>query len=135
MAKIKNLTPHTLVILSPDPEGEIEGTLETGPKATFQKFRKVAEIPPSGVVARAQAREEQVGSVSVEGTEIPVVRMSYGKPTDLPEPEEGTYYYVSLLTAQAARASGRRTDDLLFSGKTVRDRNGRIIGLISFAQL
>ena len=134
--KIINLTPHVLVLLVEDPEeGEIEGTLEVGPQATFRRFRKVAEIPPAGPVARARQWEEVVGSVPLEGTEIPVLRMKYGEPEGLPEPEEGTYYYVSLLTAQAAQAAGRTTTDLIFSGKSVRDRSGRIIGIISFAQL
>jgi len=133
--KILNLTPHPLILLMDHPEGEIEGTTGTGPSAVFSRYRKVAEIPPAGPVARAAQREEVVGSVPVEGTEIPVVRMSYGEPQDLPEPEEGTMYFVSVLTAQAAAASGRRTDDLLFSGKSVRNREGRIIGILSFAQL
>jgi hypothetical protein len=133
--KILTLTPHACVILCEDTQGELEGTTGTGPSAEFTRYRKVAEIPPAGSVARAAQREEVVGSVLVEGTNIPVVRMSYGEPTDLPEPEEGTYYFVSILTAQAAEAHGRRTDDLLFSGKSVRNREGRIIGLLSFAQL
>jgi hypothetical protein len=132
---IINLTPHPLVVLIEDPEGGIEGTPETGPGAQFKRYRKIAEIPPAGPVARASQREETVKSIPVEGVDIPVVRMSYGEPTDLPAFEEGTYYYVSLLTAQAAAAVGRGTDDLLFSGKSVRNREGRIIGLLSFAQL
>jgi hypothetical protein len=135
MTEIKNLTPHPCVVLVPDPQGENEGTTGTGQKAEFLRYRKVAEISPAGPVARAAQREERVGSVPVNGTEIPVVRMSYGEPTDLPEPEDGTFYYVSVLTAQAAAASGRRTDDLLFSGKAVRGRDGRIVGLVSFARL
>jgi hypothetical protein len=133
--KILNLTPHTCVILVEDPQGDLEGTTGTGPGAVFSRYRMVAEIPPSGRVARAVQKEEVVEAVPIEGTEIPVVRMSYGEPTDLPASEEGTYYYVSLLTAQAAAAHGRRTDDLLFSGKSARNREGRIIGLLSFAQL
>jgi hypothetical protein len=129
------LTPHPCVVLCEDPQGDIEGTTVTGPSAEFTRYRKVAEIPPSGKVARAAQREEVVGAVPVNGTEIPIARVSYGEPQDLPEPEEGTYCYVSLLTAQAAAAHGRRTDDLLFSGKSVRDRNGRIVGLLSFARL
>jgi hypothetical protein len=133
--KILNLTPHPCVVLVEDTEGDIEGTTGTGPQAIFTRYRKVAEIAPAGPVARAAQREETGGSVPVEGTDIPVVRITYGEPTDLPEPEPGTFYYVSLLTAQAAAAHGRRTDDLLFSGKSIRDRNGRIIGLLSFARL
>jgi hypothetical protein len=132
---ILNLTPHPCVVLAEDPQGELEGTTGTGPGAVFSRYRRVAEIAPAGRVARAAQREETVGAVPVNGSDIPVVRMAYGEPTDLPAPEDGTMYFVSVLTAQAAAASGRGTDDLLFSGKSVRDRNGRIVGLISFAQL
>jgi hypothetical protein len=134
---IINLTPHPLVVLRDDPEGEVEGTTGAGgPSAVFSRYRVVAEIPPSGRVARAAQKEEILGSVPVEGREIPVVRMTYGEPQDLPEPkDDGTMYFVSVLTAQAAAAHGRRTDDLLFSGKSVRGRDGRIIGLLSFAKL
>jgi hypothetical protein len=132
--KIVNLTPHPCVVLVEDPQGELEGTTGSGPAAVFRRYRVVATIPPSGRVARAAQREEVVGSVHLEGAEVPVVRMSYGEPTDLPEPQPGTFYYVSVLTAQAAAAHGRR-DDLLFSGVAVRGRDGRILGILSFAQL
>ncbi len=133
--KIINLTPHQLTILTEDPQGELEGTVDIGPSARFTRYRKVAEIPPSGHVARAVQREEIVGSVQFNGTKIPIVRISYGEPVGLPEPETDTYYYVSVITAQAAAAHGRSTDDLIFSGKSVRDKNGRIIGILSFARI
>jgi len=132
---IINLTPHPCVVLVEDPHGELEGTTGTGPSAVFSRYRKVAEIPPAGPVARAVQREEEVGSFPFGGVGVPVVRMTYGEVGDLPEPEQGTFYYVSLLTAQAAAAHGRQTDDLLFGGKSVRNREGRIMGLLSFAQL
>jgi len=135
MVEIINLTPHPCVVLVEDPQGDLEGATGTGPGAEFRRYRVVATIPPSGRVARAAQWEEIVGSVLVKGRRIPVVRMSYGAPQDLPEPEDGVYYFVSVLTAQAAAAHGRQTDDLLFSGKSVRGRDGRIIGLLSFAQL
>jgi len=148
--QIKNLTPHDLVLLAEDPSGELEGTTGTGPSAEFRRYRKVAVIPPAGPVARAAQREELHGYVHVEaGIEVPVIKVTYGKPylvvgrasdgSDLtepfPEPEEGTMYYVSVLTAQAAAAYGRRTDDLLFAGRSVRDRAGRVIGILNFATL
>jgi hypothetical protein len=133
--KIINLTPHPLVILIEDEEGEVEGTPDIGPKSEFRRYRVVITIPPAGIIARASQKEESVGSIYINGTEINIVRMNYGEPTDLPEPQDGVYYYVSIVTAQAAAANGRTTEDLLFSGKSIRDRNGRIIGILSFAQL
>jgi hypothetical protein len=132
---IINLTPHPCVVLVEDPHGDLEGTTGTGPGAEFRRYRVVATIQPSNRVARAAQREEVVGSLLVEGREIPLVRMTYGAPQDLPEPQDGVYYFVSVLTAQAAAAHGRSTRDLVFAGKTVRDHQGRIIGILSFAQL
>lgn len=133
--EILNLTPHTLVVLSEDHEGEIEGTTdETGP-AVISRYRVVAEIPPSGTIARASQKEEVVGSIRINGVEIPVVRVTYCEPIGLPQPRLGTFLFVSAITAQAAQAYGRSVDDLIFPGKLVRDPKGRIIGIISFAQL
>lgn len=130
--KIINLTPHSCVILREDPQGDIEGV---APEGVVRRYRKVAELPPSGRVARARQEEEIAGFILVNDVEVPVVRMTYREPLDLPEPEEGVLYFVSLLTAQAAAATGRRTDDLVFAGKTIRNREGQIIGIISFGQL
>ncbi len=132
---IVNLTPHSCLILKEDLAGDIEGTTETGPDIKFKKFRPVQEIAPSGTVARASQQEEIIGCLTVAGHKVSLVRLSYGQPEDLPEPKEETKYFVSFLTAQAAQAHLRSVDDLIFPGKLVRDRQGRIIGLVSFARL
>ena len=46
-----------------------------------------------------------------------------------------TTYVVSLLTAQAAKAGGRLTDDLLVVGETVRDADGKIIGCLGLGRI
>ena len=109
---ISNLTPHQVAVVDAD------GT-------------EIAVYPPSGLVARAAQTDQLVGAV--EGIEV--VRTTFGAPTDLPEPEEGTWFIVSLATANAAKATGRITNDLLLTSGPVRDDSGRIIGCRRFATL
>lgn len=112
MTKIINMTPHPLCLLAED--GSV-----------------LREIKPSGTIARAEQTDVPVGDI--DG--FPLVRSSYGEPIDLPEYEEGAYLFVSLATAKAAQAVGRRTDDLLLSSQQVRDENGNIVGCRGFAIL
>lgn len=108
MAIIKNLTPHTVNIVAED-----------GSIVMF----------PSEGIARASQVAEHVGEL--DGIEL--VSMKFGEPEDLPEYTEGTYYVVSIITANAAKAVGRRVDDLLITADPVRDADGRIIGCKRFA--
>lgn len=110
--KIKNLTPHELTLVAED--GSI-----------------LRKISPSGTIARADQTDVVVGDI--DG--FPLVRSQFGDPIDLPDWEEGVFLFVSLATAKAAQAAGRRTDDLLLSSQQVRDENGRIIGCRGFAVL
>lgn len=110
--KIKNLTPHELTLVAED--GSI-----------------LRKISPSGTIARAVQKDEPVGEL--DG--FPLVRSSFGEPIDLPDWEEGVFLFVSLATAKAAQAAGRRTDDLLLSSQQVRDENGNIVGCRGFAIL
>lgn len=45
------------------------------------------------------------------------------------------YLIVSIITANAAKANGRRVDDLLITTDTVRDETGRIVGCKAFARI
>ena len=109
MATIKNLTPHTVSIINED------GTV----KAAF----------PSEGIARASQTAEHVGEL--DGIEL--VSMKFGATEDLPAPEDGIYYIVSVITANAAKAEGRTTSDLVITADPVRDDSGRIIGCKRFA--
>lgn len=104
MTTIFNLTPHRINIV--DEEGNVIKVFE------------------SEGVARAAQNDVQIGML--EG--IPIIETTFGKPVDLPEYDQGTYYIVSALTAKAASLSGRNTQDLLLTGKTVRNSDGQIIG-------
>ena len=112
MVKILNMTPHTLCLVAED--GSV-----------------LREISPSGTIARADQKDKLVGDI--DG--FPLVRSSFGEPIDLPDWEEGVFLFVSLATAKAAEAAGRRTDDLLLSSQQVRDENGKIVGCRGFAIL
>ena len=109
MAKIINLTPHTVSIVDED------GTV----KATF----------PSEGSARADQIETRVGEL--DGIEL--VSMKFGATENLPAPAEGVYYIVSVITANAAKEEGRSTDDIVITADPVRDDSGRIIGCKRFA--
>lgn len=117
MGNIINLTPHPVVVC--DEAGK--------PVVTFQ---------PTGKVARARQIDTKVGELEVvTGFKVDVVSTSYGEPEDLPAPQDGIYYVVSILTAQAAKASGRTIEDLLITSDPVRGPDGKIIGCKKFAHI
>lgn len=109
MPEIINLTPHTVNLCNE--EGAIIRSYE------------------SQGIARAKQEAEVIGNL--EGIEL--VTMKFGEPEDLPEPAEGVYYIVSIITANAAKATGRRIDDLLITSDVFRDAEGHIIGCKRFA--
>lgn len=129
---IENLTPHSISVYRAEdiePAGagsyrlrEDEDALTPIPAMILQE---------SGKVARAQVREENLGELGG----IPVFRMEYGAPEDLPAPMPGKYLVVSALTAQAAARSGRDTSDLLIPAHMVRDAAGKIIGCAAFSRV
>src|SRR5579884_3743457 len=110
-----NLTPHAIDVVDPESGG------------------LVASLPPEPEPARAEMEREQLGTVVVNGTPIPVTRNRLGTPSSLPEPAPGRYYIVSRTYAEAVRASGRSRSDLLVPDDPVRDEEGRITGCRGFA--
>jgi len=131
MTKVLNLTPHAVVLLVEDENGPIAGSLGFGRAVRQGTFRQVAELPSEGV-ARAATTTQAAGSVEMDGIEFPVTKTVFGEVQDLPEPVDGVKLVISLVTANAAAAAGRTTDDLLIVGETVRDAEGRIIGATGF---
>ena len=110
MTNIINLTPHKINIV--DEEGN------------------VVKIFESSGEARAAQKDVEIGTL--EG--IPIIETEFGKPVNLPEYNQGTYYIVSAITAKAAYLSGRNTQDLLLTAKTVRNDDGQIIGCQALAR-
>jgi hypothetical protein len=85
----------------------------------------IEEIPSSG---KARVEEEMTKTGEING--VPVYKKTYSKVKGLPDPKKDTYFYVSSLVASASER-----DDLLVPGEFVRDDDGRILGIKSFAQL
>lgn len=98
---IINLTPHDIKLLNK----ETDETLEV--------------IAFSGTVARVAEENDTVGTLNG----VPIVAKKFTSIEGLPEYNEGNYYIVSLPTAYAVKASGRRYDDLLIVNETKRIRN------------
>lgn len=132
VSMVRNLTPHTVVLLEADEErGTEEGQLGYGRAAKLGTFRRVAEFPSVGV-ARADTLSIPAGTLwllDADG-EIALTRTVFGEVQDLPAPTRSVGLIVSLITANAAAAGGRTTDDLLVVGEAVRNEEGRIIGCV-----
>lgn len=87
----------------------------------------ILTVEPSGHVARCSVTREQVGDING----IPINRTQFGKVENLPEPQEGTIYIVSSLTAQAVP----EREDVFITDDAVRDEQGRIIGCRALAHI
>jgi len=145
---IRNLTPHAITLLRDDPEGEVRGYFGNPPAVREGRFSVVATFPPESKVARVSQHEERVGELEINGYTVPLVSTVFGEPyvvirgpggeelrEPFPEPSEGVYLIVSLITAEAVRAHGRTTRDLLVPGDYIRDADGRVIGIRRFTVL
>lgn len=108
--KIKNFTPHDIHVVGED--GKV-----------------IATFPSEGLIRLSQTTE-QIGSVVVEGVEIPLTSTNFGEAQGLPEKREDTIYIVSSLVCQAY--PDRR--DFYIPDQLVRDEQGRIIGCKSLSQ-
>ena len=103
---IVNLTPHTINVFDGD-------------------GRHVADVPPSGTVARVNTQRTVTGAH--DG--VPLYRTTYGAVQELPSPTPGTIFVVSgMVRAAVAR------DDLWQPGDLLRDDAGRPIGCVGLSQ-
>lgn len=102
--KLTNLTPHAINVIGANGN---------------------TTIAPSGTVARVSAKNVPDGEVNG----IPVSRIEYGEIVDLPEPQDGVFYIVSMLVGSAAKSLGRT--DLVGpdSGRAIRNEAGQIVGV------
>lgn len=115
--KIVNCTPHSVSIYYGtlyDPNGGycIGGT-------------EVATIPPSGIVATAKSSIQANTPLDVDGFPVPTCKRQFSSVTPLPE--DGDYFIVSAVYAQACSELGLDTSKLLSPYGTVKS-NGKIIG-------
>lgn len=109
--EIINLTPHSINFLGAE-------------------NRVVLTVPSSGV-ARAAQRRETIGWVELDGMTLPVTRSKFGAVEGLPAAQDDTIYVVSALTAQAVP----EREDVFIVDDSVRDENGRIIGVRGLAHV
>lgn len=100
MTTFVNLTPHVVHI---QPEG----------KPGFS-------VAPHGILARCTERTVKVG----DADGVPLVIKEYGEVTDLPEPQEGVLYIVSMLV----RLARPERNDIASPGDLIRDTDGKIVG-------
>lgn len=121
--KIVNLTPHALTFMN-------------------DLHDVVANILPSGMVARCTVRREEIAQVTIVDTEphqfidhdevkIPIHRTTFGAVEGLPEPQGDTIYIVSTIVAQAVPDR----QDVFIVDDAVRDETGRIIGARALATM
>jgi hypothetical protein len=109
MTKLVNLTPHPI-------------RLVVGEKELI--------LPPSEQVARVNQGYRDLGTLGLEGVDIPVVATTYGEIIGLPPEEPGVFYITSAIVAQVAWATGCL--DVLApdtGAGAVRDGEGRIVGV------
>ena len=90
-----------------------------------------ATIPPEGIVPRVGMSTESLGSLQVQGVEVPVVRTRATGVEGLPAAEPGVFLLVSRVVADAARDRA----DLLVPDGLVRDDKGRVTGATRLASL
>lgn len=96
-----NLTPHSIVVVRDDGNGNIT-------------------IPPSGQIARCA----QISSPAGQYEGVPLVNAKFGPVEGLPDGVPGLVFIVSALVRAAM--PGRR--DLASPGDQVRDADGRVVG-------
>jgi hypothetical protein len=114
--KLVNLTSHELNVYNS--EGKV-----------------ILSIPPpkDTPIPRVSIKSEVVGTIDVDGVEVPIRRVVYGDVENLPPPEEGTIYVVSTFITLALRDKGIKREDLLSpdtnTDSVIRDKDGRVLGV------
>ncbi len=91
MQNLINLTPHTINI--------------------YKGVNLLLSIESVGN-ARATQTAVELDPLFIDGIDIPVSKVTFGDTIDLPEYDPSNLLIVSIITAQAALANGRCTDDL-----------------------
>ena len=108
--KVINLTPHTINIC--DESGNV-----------------VKSYPPTG---NARVNTEFRDLLPIDG--VPAKSVSYSETTGLPPAEEGVFYLVSMVVAQANPGRADLLCPNTAPGEVVRDAGGQIVGVKSFAR-
>ena len=107
--KLVNKTPHVLNLVTED-----------GARISLEPVLPTPRVSSSSVKTASYTIADGEGTEHVITREAP----TFGEIVDLPEPEEGVIYVVSMLVA--ARAKGRT--DLVSPGRQLRNEAGQVIG-------
>jgi len=112
--RIRNLTPHAIILVGPNNESV---TLPPDPEGP----------------ARVSISREPDGEVQIDGVSWPVriSRTVVSAPANLPPRQDG----VLLLVARAVAEAAPERDDLVIVDETIRDEKGRIVGARALARL
>ena len=100
-----NKTPHPVTLVLDDA------------KITLDPVLPIPRVSSHNVVTANYVITDENGTITREAPE-------FGEVIDLPEPQEGVVYIVSMLVA--ARANGRT--DLVSPGRQLRNEAGQVIG-------
>lgn len=120
---IVNLTPHPIHIYAPDT-----------PDVVGPEHKPLCTIPPSGTYARITTTRTPSGTITVSGgLEVPLVVTVHGKVVDLPAPQPGIFYVVSLPCMTELWHSGRA--DLVVVDRPVRNSEGTVVGARGFGRV
>jgi len=103
MANVINLTPHPINLMG--------------------KGGAIVTVEPSGQIARVTTTEIYLKDVEIDKVVVPVMRTTFERVANLPEPDGTTWYIVSRIV----KAACPDRDDLLVPTHVVRDENGTII--------
>ncbi|MFI6883942.1 hypothetical protein [Streptosporangium canum] len=117
-----NLTQHPIRIYRPETPDRISDLSEG----------LLAVIPPTGTEARLAVSPAPASTVTVDGHRIPLRPSTYGAAVNLPDPQPGVLYLISLPLALELRSSGR--EDLLTTDRLVRNMEGTFIGCRGFGR-
>lgn len=123
---IKNLTPHSIVIVAPSCATPTKGgKFEADPNS----LEIVRTFPSEGI---ARVSSSTLDAAPIDG--VPTVEVAFGDPVDLPAPQEGVYLIVSGLLAACPSLKGR--SDLLTPAKQVvsKDNPSQVLGCLALAR-
>ena len=117
--KIVNLTPHPLNIQDMD--------------------KTICVFPKSEKPARVTQKDVITGYVAYKSGHVFPIHHTSMLPEieNLPDydPDGTVLYVVSRIVAETAELIGRPTDDLLITGPSIRDENGKQMGADGFSML
>ena len=105
--KLRNFTPHEIVLVGPAGE---------------------RVVLASEGVARVATTVEQFATVTVAGIALPVVQETLGAVTGLPERQPGVLLVVSRMVADACGGDARGRGDVVSPGALLRDSGGKVTG-------